>query len=220
MIDVIQPMPELADEQLASLRADIAANGILVPVVVDQHGRILDGNHRAAIATELGMDYPTVTVTVEDDEDAFDKAVSLNCARRHLSREQRRELIRSEMRRRPDDSDRAIAKRVGCSPSTVGSVRSEVIWAEEMTEKVRGSIDQTAIHLFIATHRLTKVAGASWDEAVAIVKKTATEDLHLDDETGLEPGWFWDTVIGPRFDQLRLEFREELSNLDTEVVPR
>ena len=85
MSTAIQPMPELPPEQLDSLRADIAANGVLVPVVVDQHGRILDGNHRAAIALDLGIDYPTVTVAVTDDADAWDKAVSLNCARRHLA---------------------------------------------------------------------------------------------------------------------------------------
>jgi hypothetical protein len=133
-------MPELADEQLDSLRTDIAANGVLVPVVVDQHGRILDGNHRAAIAAELGIDYPTVTVTVVDDDDAWDKAVSLNCARRHLTREQTREVIKGEIRR-TDDSDRAIARRVGCSPSTVGSVRAEV-HAEfvELDQKLRAEV--------------------------------------------------------------------------------
>ena len=114
MSTAIQPMPELPPEQLDSLRADIAANGVLVPVVVDQHGRILDGNHRAAIALDLGIDYPTVTVAVTDDADAWDKAVSLNCARRHLTREQVREVIGNEIQRRPDDSDRAIARRVGC----------------------------------------------------------------------------------------------------------
>ncbi|MCD4525227.1 helix-turn-helix domain-containing protein [Nocardioides sp. cx-173] len=57
----------------------------------------------------------------------MDLALRLNCARRHLTREQRRELIRTEIVRRPDDSDRAIARRIGCSPSTVGAVRGEEV---------------------------------------------------------------------------------------------
>ena len=146
-------MPELPPEQLDSLRADIAANGVLVPVVVDQHGRILDGNHRAAIALDLGIDYPTVTVAVTDDADAWDKAVSLNCARRHLTREQVREVIGNEIQRRPDDSDRAIARRVGCSPSTVGAVRSELRrWAEDLTERLRHELDPIAA-LAMLRHR-------------------------------------------------------------------
>ena len=102
----IQPMPELDPEQYDALVADIVANGVLVPVVKDQHGRILDGNNRAKIAEQLGIDYPVKIVEVADDLDAWDKAVGLNCARRHLNREQKRELITAELMRRPDQSDR------------------------------------------------------------------------------------------------------------------
>ena len=116
-----QPMPDLTEDQLDALRADIEAHGVRVPVVKDQHGRILDGNNRAAIADELGIEYPIEVVQVADDDEAHDIAVSLNCARRHLTREQVRELIVTEHERRPDDSDRAIARRVGCSPSTVAA---------------------------------------------------------------------------------------------------
>lgn len=121
--DVVQPMPALSPEQRDALHADISVNGVLVPITVDQHGRIIDGNNRAAIAAELGVECPRVEVEVVDDDAAVDLALTLNCARRHLSREQVREIIGNELERRPDDSDRAIARRVGCSPSTVGAVR-------------------------------------------------------------------------------------------------
>ncbi len=123
---MIQPMPELSAEQLDALRADIAAHGVLVPIIKDQHGRIIDGNHRAAIAAELGIDCPSTVVEVADDDDAITRAVSLNCTRRHLTREQMRTVMATEIQRRPDDSDRAIAKRVAASPTTVGKVRSMV----------------------------------------------------------------------------------------------
>ena len=118
-----QPMPPLDPAQYDALRADIAEHGIVQPVVVDQHGRILDGNNRVQIARDLGIDYAVVVERVTDEDDAYDRAVTLNCARRHMTREQQREVIRREIARRPDDSDRAIARRVGCSPSTVGTVR-------------------------------------------------------------------------------------------------
>ncbi len=121
-----QVMPPLSAEEYAALRDDIAERGIVVPVVVDQHGRLLEGHHRRRIADELGIDCPAEVHEVADDEDARQVALTLNLARRHLSREQRRELIAREAAARPGDSDRAIARRLGCSPSTVAAVRRPV----------------------------------------------------------------------------------------------
>lgn len=116
-------MPALTADEYAALRDDIAARGVVVPVVLDQHGRILDGHHRREIAAELGIDCPTEVHHVGDDEDARDVALALNLARRHLTREQRRELIAADIEARPGDSDRAIGRRVGCDHKTVGAVR-------------------------------------------------------------------------------------------------
>lgn len=122
---VFQPMPELAPEQYAALRADIEHRGVVVPITVDQHNRVIDGHNRKAIATDLGIDCPTEVRQVADDDEAADLAVTLNCARRHLTREQIRAVIRGEIQRRPDDSDRAIARRAGCDHKTVGVVRRQ-----------------------------------------------------------------------------------------------
>jgi transposase-like protein len=127
-------MPALGAEALAGLEVDIAERGIIVPVVVDQHGRVLDGHHRRAIAERLGITCPTEVREVADDEDARQTALALNLARRHLSREERRELIAAECAARPGDSDREIARRLGCSPSTVGAVRRPVSNLDTPTE--------------------------------------------------------------------------------------
>ncbi len=124
--DIFQVMPPLTTDELVALEADIVARGIVVPVVVDQHGRLLDGHHRREIAAKHGLDCPVEVHHVVDDEDARHTALALNLSRRHLTREQRRELIAAEIAARPGDSDRAIARRFGCSPSTVGAVRREV----------------------------------------------------------------------------------------------
>ena len=64
-----------------------------------------------------------------------------------------RHVIEHELARRPDDSDRAIARRVGCSPSTVGAVRNpkvsnldtcSVEEAEESTKQLREAFLQLA----------------------------------------------------------------------------
>src|SRR5947209_7339479 len=56
-------LPPLPPEQYAALRDNIALNGVLVPILVDDGGqrrRIIDGNHRKRIATDLGYDCPEV----------------------------------------------------------------------------------------------------------------------------------------------------------------
>ncbi len=140
--DAFQVMPPLTTDELVALEADIVARGIVVPVVVDQHGRILDGHHRQQIAARHGLECPVEVHHVDDDEDARQTALALNLSRRHLTREQRRELIGRECAARPQDSDREIARRLGCSPTTVGTVRrslstldSEEVMTEAMKEE-------------------------------------------------------------------------------------
>ncbi len=172
MSATFQLMPALTTEEFATLRADVAERGIVVPVVRDQHGRLLDGHHRERIAAELGIDCPTEVRHVADDNQARDVALALNLARRHLSREQRRELITREVEVRPEDSDRAIARRLGCSPSTVGAVR-------------RGGVSNLD----------TDTPVMSREEARELTSRVRAELGHLDslvDEAlslGARPGW-------------------------------
>lgn len=55
-------LPPLDDETYSGLKANIALNGVQVPIVNDERGYILDGFARAMIAKELGDECPTVTV--------------------------------------------------------------------------------------------------------------------------------------------------------------
>lgn len=123
---VFQVMPPLTLDQVTALREDIERRGVLVPVVIDQHGRVLDGHNRLQICRRLGIDPPLDVRHVADDDEARELALTLNLARRHISREQRRDLIRVECEHRPDASDREIARLLGCSPSTVAAVRRPV----------------------------------------------------------------------------------------------
>lgn len=121
-----QVMPPLADDELTALRADIAERGVLVPIVRDQHGNLLDGHHRAQIANELGITYRVDTVRVADEQDARSIARAYNMARRHLTRAQKRALIADEIQSNPDRSDREIGRLLGVDHKTVGSVRHEL----------------------------------------------------------------------------------------------
>lgn len=153
-----QVMPPLTDDERQALQADIAENGIRVAVVKDRHGNILDGHHRTEIAEELGIDYPVVVHEVANEAEARQVALTLNLARRHLSQEQKRALIEVEIEADPEASDRAIARRLQCSPTTVGNIRrrlsnvdtdyqfteEERAEAERLTERGREGIEPLA----------------------------------------------------------------------------
>jgi ParB-like chromosome segregation protein Spo0J len=119
-----QVTPPLSEDELAALRASIESRGVVVPVVVDQHGRVLEGHHRKDIADDLEIDYPTVVRHVDNNEEAMDIAIELNAARRHLTQSQMRGLIYDEIERKQrQESNRALGERLGVSHPTVGLVR-------------------------------------------------------------------------------------------------
>lgn len=97
----------------AALRASIERFGVVVPVTVDQHGRIIDGHHRQRIGDELGVEVPVRVRPVASDEEAGELAVSLNNDRRHLSPEVRRDLA-ADLRQN-GFSFRAIGEALGVS---------------------------------------------------------------------------------------------------------
>lgn len=72
----------LGAEELDRLAADIAENGLRNPIVLDSHGRILDGRNRWA-ACEIAGVKPDTVLFDGDDEAAF--VLSVNVARRHLT---------------------------------------------------------------------------------------------------------------------------------------
>lgn len=201
MTATFQPMPDLAPEQYDALKADIQAHGIIVPIVVDQHGRVLDGHNRKAIAVELGIECPAETRHVVDDDEAADLAVTLNCARRHLTQEQKRDLIGAELHRRWDDSDRAIARRVGSSPTTVGTVRSELRQeAEECTQKARDELVKARDSLTMAAVMMHRGhgfdRGYSWQSVGDLLERQEGSQLSNLDTTGTTANQVADAFIG------------------------
>lgn len=120
---LFQSMPPLSPEEYAALEASIAANGVQIPVIVDEHGVTIDGHHRRRIAESLAVDCPTVVREGLTEAEKRTLALSLNVDRRHLSREQRRELISASLRADPELSSREHARRTGADHKTVESIR-------------------------------------------------------------------------------------------------
>lgn len=122
MGDVLQMFPTLDPATEAALRASIERFGVIVPATVDQNGRTIDGHHRQRIAAELGIECPTTSITVENDEQAGLIARTLNDDRRQrLDPEQRRE--QAAVLRAQGHSLRAIAAALG---ETLGMVQRDL----------------------------------------------------------------------------------------------
>jgi transposase-like protein len=121
-----QMMPDLTAEEYDALRANIAAHGVTVPVVVDEDGEIIDGHNRVKICKELGIkSYPRLVLRDLSEDEKLDRALGLNVDRRHLTAEKRQAVV--ERLRKAGWSYRRIAERLGISAMTAwGDAQSGV----------------------------------------------------------------------------------------------
>lgn len=111
-------LPPLTDEEYDTLKADIQENGILVPIILDEDGDVIDGQHRLQIASELNLtDIPFETKYGLSDDEKEDMAIGVNIHRRQLNREQRQTLVIHL--RQKGMSTRQIAEKVGVHKDTV-----------------------------------------------------------------------------------------------------
>ena len=82
-------LPELPATEFRELRDDIAKRGLREAILV-KHGHIIDGRHRYRACRELGIE---PTVQEYEGSDTIDEIVSRNLFRRHLTPQQRAELV-------------------------------------------------------------------------------------------------------------------------------
>jgi DNA adenine methylase len=142
-----QLMPAMTPEQYAELKEDIRAHGVLIPIEYDQEGNILDGHHRYQAFTELieeGADLPLYDKIVRkfsNEEEKIAYVVALNVKRRHLTSEQRQELV-VRLRKEFGYTLSKIAQILGISIATasrdISSLPAEV-QAELKTVPVQGA---------------------------------------------------------------------------------
>jgi ParB-like chromosome segregation protein Spo0J len=124
-----QVLPPLSDEEYQALKEDMAENGMLVPVVQDTAGNIIDGHHRVRAYQELLAEgraaggFPTVERSGLTTEEKRDLAWRLNMQRRHLNRAQKHEAIERKLKESPEWADNRIAKLLGVDGKTVRLAR-------------------------------------------------------------------------------------------------
>ncbi len=146
-----QFLPALTDDEFAALKANIEQRGVIQPVVVDEAGIVIDGHHRARACDELGIDYPRVVLEGMSDDEKVEQALVLNLGRRHLTRDQKRDLV--VRLRDAGRTERWIATATGIPKSTVhryldpapnGATLDELAVLEDLIEDGLADIDVNA----------------------------------------------------------------------------
>ena len=121
-----QPRPDM--QSYHETKADIQKHGQQLPIVCYK-GQVIDGVTRQEICFVLGITpkYRDLELERADwtDEELEALSLSLNLHRRHLTQEQKRELIDKLLDAAPEKSDRQIAETAGVSPPTVGAARKK-----------------------------------------------------------------------------------------------
>jgi hypothetical protein len=148
--------PLMSEAELRELGEDIKKNGLREPIAIYRddvsHYSLLDGRNRLDAMELVGVEFelalvkgrggrsdywdltlpnydgfgtPTLPINEETD-DPYGYVISANIYRRHLTAEQKRELIDKLLKADPTKSDRAIAKVVKASDKTVGKRRRKL----------------------------------------------------------------------------------------------
>lgn len=161
-------MPALTDQEYQVLKNDIRHKGVLVPIEYDEEGNIIDGRHRFKAFVELvqeGADVPMHDKMVRrfESEDAkIDYILSLNVKRRHLTAQQRADLVIT-LRRRGYTMQR-IADLLNVTKKTVSvdisllptELRDELMSIERVSSDGRVFTSNYAPHSFQTGHQILR----------------------------------------------------------------
>jgi hypothetical protein len=121
-----ETFPLMGGDELNALTEDIRKNGMLERITLFD-SKILDGRNRYLALKQAGIkptweNFRYLPKGVEP----WDYVVSENIQRRHLTQEQKREVIAGLLKADPTKSNRVVADTAKVSHHTVGEVRSEL----------------------------------------------------------------------------------------------
>jgi ParB-like chromosome segregation protein Spo0J len=117
--------PLLEGGEFNTMIEDIKAHG-LNELIVLYEGKILDGRNRYRACISAGVEPRYREMDFSSYAEAAAYVISANIHRRHLTAEQRRDLIEKLLKADPSKSDRWHAKEIGVSPTTVSTVRKDL----------------------------------------------------------------------------------------------
>jgi ParB-like chromosome segregation protein Spo0J len=126
-------IPSMSAEEYVILSDDIQQHGLLEPITIHE-GMILDGRHRYKACKAVGYKFkPTDFIALPAGIDPFDYVVAKAVARRHMTAEQKRDLIKALLKKHPEASSRVIARLARVSDHTVEAVRQATAQSAQLT---------------------------------------------------------------------------------------
>ncbi len=229
-----QLLPDLNSEEFAALRADIAEQGVLVPIVIDaDSGAVLDGHHRLRAYEELRAegwslpDYPREVRRFADDEERVSYVLAANLFRRHLSRKQRAEVVatlRAEgwsLRRlsgalgvHHETIRRDLAGVVGATPASRVTGRDEKSYAASRPRPAPAIVVRSARD----EARARSALAALGEEAPGPDLRRAEEKARLAALSRRRAEQVPAEISGPGYEVRLGDFRETLADLGNESV--
>jgi hypothetical protein len=129
--------PLMSESELRELGEDIKKHGLISSITLVRVGsdfQLLDGRNRLDAMELVGVldweKYPTAggaaIQALAEGDDPYDHVVAANLHRRHLTGEQKRELIAKVLKAKPEASNRKIAKQTKADHKTVAAVRGDL----------------------------------------------------------------------------------------------
>jgi hypothetical protein len=130
-------LPRMSQAELRELGEDIKLHGLRNPVTIFHadvdHAELLDGINRLDAMEMVGLAVikdgqidRELATNVDGNTNPYDYVLSANLHRRHLSPEQRRDLIAKLLKAKPEASNLAIAKQVKADDKTVAKIRADL----------------------------------------------------------------------------------------------
>jgi hypothetical protein len=131
--------PLMEGVEFDALVEDIYRNGLREPIVLHE-GKILDGRNRYRACIKIAEEaeaqnccgqlyqpqFKELEPRIGVGIDPYAYVISANIHRRHLTAEQRRELIAKVLKADPEESDRSIGEKIKADHKTVAAERSKL----------------------------------------------------------------------------------------------
>lgn len=140
-------VPPLATAEFEVLKADIKANGVQIPVVIDEDDNILDGHHRY----KCDKDAPTVVLAGLTELEKKAYVIKANVARRNLSPTQKKELRKrqqklcKELKADKKYTQKQLAVMLGVSQPTIAEWLKDISSIGSDTTNNPGTVTDPAL---------------------------------------------------------------------------
>jgi hypothetical protein len=198
--------PMMGKAELQELANDIQKHGLQEKVshYIDGSGKryLLDGRNRAAALELLGRRDHFDDADIVDDCDPVCFVISKNIHRRHLTAEQRRDLIDRVLKIEPEKSNLEIAKQTKVSDKTVAKRRTKLEATSQIPKltKTKGKDGKSRpVHKKRATE---KPAGAlSVSPPIAEVGAKTLESAKALSEFKYAAGLYWPRMTKKHHDE-------------------